>query len=375
MKRIPVALIIALGAGVAINAATSAFAQEENAYPEIEAEVIIDMLSEQGIRSDDMDGEHNNTVLEAEAGVEVLLTEHFSIEGVVLLEPVKDPDAGESNVFEDEGVLVEELAVKYENGPWEAYGGKINPGFNVSLADKVRGIWAEDFSDEYEINEKIGVGGSYTYESGRFGTHSLGASTFFADTTFLSGSLGTSRGRTSRSDGGVSNTQDFSSYLVLLEGQLPETEYEFFRNKPYYKLGYRRLAAGDADGGSDDEQGRIVTLGDNLVADVTSRLEADIMFEFTYIRDFENSGNDNRYYTVGLVNTFDKKWSLAAAYTARNISVPGDSDINDHLLQLTGGYAFGNGVLLEAGWRSTEEDGIDNDIIGMRLRYSFTSAN
>ena len=45
---------------------------------------------------------------------------------------------------------------------------------------------------------------------------------------------------------------------------------------------------------------------------------------------------------------------------------------DDDLFQLTAGYAFANGVQVDAGYRFTDEAGSDKHIVGTRLVYSLS---
>lgn len=330
-------------------------------YPTLSGEVVMELQSEQTVDSDDSSTEHNNTFLRTEVAPTLQLSEHFYIDGVAVLEPLLDFDAGESNFFEDEGVFIEEIKLNFEHGPWGAFAGKFNPGFGIAW-DFGRGIWSEDFAEDYEITERIGFGGSYRFDTEANGSHTLTASTFFTDTTFLSESIGTGRGTTTKSDGGVSNTEDFSSFVVSVDGEdLAGVE------NLYYKLGYRHLAEADADTGGDDEQGVVGTLG--YTFPVSDRVEMDVLGEVVDISNFEAGNNDNRYITANAITTIDEVWNLTVGYTARDIDVDGGSDVDDHLLQISGGYDFGQGTTAEIGWRNTEEAGTDTDIIGGLIRH------
>jgi len=67
----------------------------------------------------------------------------------------------------------------------------------------------------------------------------------------------------------------------------------------------------------------------------------------------------------------DETWNVAASWTGRETDVSGGTDIDDDLFQLSAGYAFENGLQIDAGYRYAEEGGIDTHIIGTLLSYSF----
>ncbi|MBP7903865.1 MAG: DUF481 domain-containing protein [Alphaproteobacteria bacterium] len=334
-------------------------------YPAVSGELILELEGEASLGSDDPEDERDISAFNAEISAELGLSENFYIDTTLVLEPVRDPDPGKDSFFEDEGAYVEELTLNFEYGPWSAFAGKFNPGFDTSW-ERDRGIWTEDFAEDYEITEKIGLGGAYEMESDRFGNHIASASAFFADTTFLSGSLGTSREHVSLEDGGLSNTESLSSYVVTLEGaEIPPIE------TIYYRLGYRHLEAAKEDEGDDDEGGVILRLGNDFAIDVTEHFTADLLTEYTYVEDFEGTDDNNHYFTVSLVNTFYDRLNLAIGFTARKVDSREEPTAHDHLLQVSGGYDFGTGLTAEIGWRNTEEDGVHTDIAGGIVRYTY----
>tara|TARA_R110001592_G_scaffold32162_1_gene112740 strand:+ start:8557 stop:9645 length:1089 start_codon:yes stop_codon:yes gene_type:complete len=331
-------------------------------YPTISGEVVMELQNEYTANSDDpaTDG-YNNIFFRTEVAPTLRFNEHFFIDGVAVLENIQDRDLFESNFFDNEGIFIEEIKVNYENGPLSVFAGKFNPGFGAAW--DFRGIWGEDFAEDYEITEKIGVGANYTFGNDTIGEHTVTANTFFADTTFLSGSLITNRNTLNKNDGGVSNTEDFSSFVVSLQGEdLAGVE------NLYYKLGYRNQDEGDVSAGGDRETGYAVTLGHNFA--VNDHVGMDALVEYVDIDNFEAGTDDKQYLTTSLITTIDNQWNVTASYTARNTDSPsGDSD--DHLFQLSGGYDFGQGTTAELGWRNSEEAGVDTDIVGALIRHTF----
>lgn len=354
-------LYLLTGTILSIGIAAPAMAQQ---YPTISGEVVSELQNEYTYNSDDAStDEYNNIFFRTEVAPTVQLNENFFIDGVAVWEDIQDREPNEDNFFDNEGVFIEEIKINYENGPYAAWAGKFNPGFGIAW-DFGRGIWGEDFAEDYEITEKIGAGAAYTFDTAGFGAHTIAANAFFADTTFLSGSTVTNRDTLDKSDGGVSNTEDLSSFVVSLEGEnLAGVE------NLYYKLGYRHQDEGDVNAGGDDETGYVVTLGHAFP--VTDRVGVDALVEFTDIENFEAGTNDNQYFTASVITTLDDQWNLTTSYTSRDISVDGGSDIEDHLLQISGGYDFGQGTTAELGWRNAEEDGSDSDIIGGLIRHTF----
>ncbi|MFK7839099.1 MAG: hypothetical protein AB8B83_02110 [Bdellovibrionales bacterium] len=359
-KSHKIKLALTTATALSIGYSNTALAQN---YPTLSGEVVMELQNEYTSHSDDETvDEYNNLFFRTEVAPTLQFNENFFIDGVLVWEDIQDREPNESNFLDNEGAFIEELKLNYERGQWSAWAGKFNPGFGIAW-DFGRGIWGEDFAEDYEITEKLGLGGSYTFETQNAGSHTLAANTFFADTTLLSGSVVTKRDTLDKDDGGVSNTEDFSSFVISLEGEnLAGVE------NLYYKLGYRNQDEGDDTGGGDRETGYVATLGH--VFPINERVELDALVEYADINNFDAGTADNRYFTASFVTTIDENWNIAASFTSRDIDDT-DADADDHLLQISGGYDFGQGTTVEIGWRNSEESGDDTDIVGGLVRHIF----
>ena len=342
----------------------TSFADEEKdaqSYPNISGNWLFETQLEHGYKSDNKNNERTNLFGRSELSPTLRLNENFYIDGVLVLEPTKDSKPGTNTFFDQESMFIERLKVNYENGPWGAFAGKTNPNFGIGW-DYGRGIWGEDFAEDYEITQKVGFGGSYTLDTPKAGSHKLTATTFFADHSFLSGTAISRNDRVRLSDGGASNTGDLSSYVVSLEGE-KVANVENLK----YKLGYRHLSKGDASTGG-DENGVIGDVG--YIIPVSDNLQFDTLVEYTKINNFDSNDEDRQYAYANVIARIYQDWNITAGYTARKIEAPSTADVNDHLFQLTGGYDFGNGLTLEAGWRNSEEANVDTNILGGLARYT-----
>lgn len=197
-----------------IAVAGSAAAEDSTSYPKVYGEWIFETQLEHGYNSDDVDGERSNLFGRSEFVPTIELNENFSIDATLVLEPLKDSKAGINTFFDKEGIFAETLKVNYQNGAFGAFAGKFNPDFGIAW-DFGRGIWSEDFAEDYEITQKLGFGATYTVETPESGAHTFAASTFFADTTFLSESIITTVDRVRQSDGGQA-TRKTSHHTFLV---------------------------------------------------------------------------------------------------------------------------------------------------------------
>jgi hypothetical protein len=162
-----------------------------------------------------------------------------------VLEPVADPPPGRDRWFDDEGLFLETLFLRWEWDRFSLHAGKFNPAFGFAWG-LAPGIYGVDFAEDYEITERIGFGGTIEFGNAAVGRHRLGADAFFVDTSPLSRSLLHDRGRTRRSDGGPSNTLSPESFSITLRGggipRLPGLT---------YNLGFANQHRADAGGRSE----------------------------------------------------------------------------------------------------------------------------
>jgi hypothetical protein len=346
-------------------AAETAHAEEENAY--ISAELVLEWQNEYRASSDDPDiDETNNSFVRGELAPTIRLNENWFVDGVLVFEPfdqVGEINAGNDTWFDRNGAFVEELKLNYAAGAFAAWAGKFNPAFGAAW-DFGRGIWSEDFAEDYEITERLGVGASYLFDSETAGAQTLSASTFFTDTSVLSQGWVTDRDDVALNDGGAGNTHSLSSFAMSLSGEALAG----IKNLGYM-LSARYLAEQDKnqDTTTSSERGAAATL--TYAFPVNDNLSIDLFAESAFLRDFGGvKGLDTDYYSASAIATFYTNWNLTVGGTRRHIDDNG-ADRDDDLLQVSGGYDFGNGLTAEVGYRYSHEDDIDTNIGGFLLRY------
>ena len=195
---------------------------EEYEQP-FKAEISLEFQSDWAFRSDDKDEERIDSFVTVDGEFSLRLAPGLEIKALLVFEPVLDPGPGEDRFFGDMGIFAETLYGEYERGDFVFRFGKFGQKFGIAW-DVAPGIWGGDFAD-YELDEQIGVAAEVRFGGKRSGKHAITAGSFFTDTTVLSDSLFTSRGRVRKSDGGPGNTEDFSSFAVALEGsEIPGLE-------------------------------------------------------------------------------------------------------------------------------------------------------
>lgn len=352
MREISFQLAIPLGFGLLF--ATASLGEES--FPRLEAEISIEIQNDNFFDSEDSTAELNDLFTTTEPYLRFRLTPEFSLEAGLVMEPTAAPGPSEDRVFEDHGVYFEQLFLNYETDTFALYGGKFNPSFGTAW-DIAPGIYGADFAEDYELTERIGLGGALN-----LGAHRLSANVFFADTSVLSESAFTNRGRTRQSSGGVSNTQDLSSFSLTLDGG-------DFPGLPGlgYHLGFLHQEAGVSE--TDNEQGFVGGLNGSfpLVEDLTF----EPMVELAFFADGGGLDQDINFVTTGGAIVRDP-WNLSLSYTNRDTEAHAAAltNANDHLFQASVGYAFDFGLGVDVGYRFAEEGNVDSHAFGVLLTYA-----
>ncbi|MEM1166838.1 MAG: hypothetical protein AAGI30_11170, partial [Planctomycetota bacterium] len=213
---------------------------EGESFPRIEGDVIFRIGFNNVYEAEQPRAETLDEFVEMIASPEFRLTEDLSIRSEFRLETTAPPE--EDRRFQDEGLFVRSLYARYAlTDRFAVHAGKFTPSYAIASL-VTPGMYGNNYNKEIELIERVGFGAEYTFGSAASGRHTLSASTFFEDTSILSESLGSNRGRTTLDDGGASNTESFESFTVSLEGtDLPHAP------GFTYKLGFVYEAAGRGD--------------------------------------------------------------------------------------------------------------------------------
>jgi hypothetical protein len=362
MKKYSLPLI----AGICFSQAT--FAQENASdllsfKPSISANLVSELQIEEFYSADNPENDLTRSIFRTEFMPKLNFNENFFLDGNIVFEPVQtSARTSRDSRFENEGAYFKDLKLNAVFGPWAGSIGKFGPNFGKAW-DYGRGIWGEDFAEDYEITQRIGGSLGYSFATEKYGSHTLNGSTFFKDTSLLTESVVTAKGRTRHRSGGVSNTNDFSSYVFSLAGAnaggIESLE---------YMLSYRHQARGDVNTDNKNEHGAAATL--KYTIPVVENLSFDTFGEYANFENYDGSATaDRRYITGSVITRLYKNWNVTTAYTSRQISDIDAATVDDHLFQLTGGYDFGNGFTTEAGYRGTQESSADKNGLGALVRY------
>ena len=348
----------ALCAGVLAMAvqATPASAQD---FPRVSGEAAFEVQNDYHFSSDDPANELDQLSVTVEPEVTVAFTDALSFTAGFVFEVVRDPASGEHHILEDHGLYAEQIFASYRIDSATLMAGKFNPAFGAGW-DAAPGIYGTDFAEDYELTERIGLGGSYALEVGGLGEHTLSAAVFFADTTFLSDSVFTARGDTQESDGGAGNTEMLNNFAIAADGGVPGLD------GVTYHLGFQRQEPGI--------DGNTAQIG--MAAALTGKLEFGSItvapvIEYAYFSGFEGQSGAKRHYITTGVEVAHGPYAASVSHTWRGIREAG-GDENDHLYTVSLGYRFENGISADIGWRRGREAGVTTDTFGTFIGYALT---
>ena len=336
-------------------------ASAEEVTPRIEVEVDIEIQNDGNFSSDDPDNEFNDLFTTTEPAIGVYILPGLSIQSGLVIEPIDNTQPGRNRFFDQHGLFVEQLFLLYEQPAFSLYGGKFNPGFGIAW-DAAPGIYGTEVAeDSYEQTERIGFGGAVNFGGDGiggegFGEHSVAAQTYFADTTFLSESLGEPRGPLRLRDGGPSNTEDLSSFSVTLDGQFPDVF-----GQPGYHLGFLRNEGGRGD--PEDEYGFAAALFGEIPLGEETALAP--IAEYVHLEN-AGAGTADQDIVTGGVTLLYGPWNLALSHSS--IFADGD-DTNQS--QASVGYSFPFGLDVDLGYKHNRVGQVDSHTVGVLFHYAF----
>ncbi len=349
----------ALSAAILLASAPHA-AIAADASPSISGEISFELQNDWNYASDDRENLNNNLSPTVEPSVTFQLSPRWSVFAHAVMEPVGDATKFENRAFEDIGLYMEDLYVEFSGDQVGAKAGKLNPGFGVAW-DRAAGLYGTDLAEDYETSERIGIVGDWRLANGEYGSHTLSAATFFADTTFLSQSALRGRGDNRKEDGGLSNTESFESFVFALNGEkMPSL------GNLGYHLSFRHQAEGE--GNTADEQS-IAAAGFSKF-DLGGDVTFEPLFEAVHQTDQGGTAGTDRLYLTLSGQIGWKGWNVAASWTDRETDTAAATATTDAHFQLSAGYAFDFGLSIDVGWKTSEDGGIETRTLGAVAAYA-----
>ena len=277
------------------------------------------------------------------------------------------PGDKDDKFFEDHPVFIAALTVNYDTENFSAYAGKFNPVVGVNY-HSFPGMYISTLVEHYAIRERIGAVFKVRHDLEDFGRHSLEISSFMADTTFLSDSTVHQRGNTSKEDGGPSNTQRFNSYAISLEG----SDFYSLTNNIVEGLSYRigHAVQAAAETSPRDEIRYSVSVGYKHI--FTRDLTARLMTEHMAINNLNGETSHDRSYNNLAIRFHYKNWFAGTAYTLIDNEADEEGENHDgHVFEGSAGYNFPFGLSVEVGYKRSDEENEEKELLGTLLKYSY----
>lgn len=295
------------------------------------------------VSADDPASEVTDTYLSIDAAFEAAITDRIGAFGGLTLESVSDPV--DTRAFDDMGLYISELGLRFGFGETVLSVGKISPVFAVAW-DAAPGFYGTSLAEDYELSEMIGA----TVDT-PLGTAGgiLSVAIFYADDTSLSNSIGSKRGRNSVAAGGVGNTGKLNNAAVQYTQSFGDTT---------AWIGARHLSAGQGD--VSDETG--------IVSGLTHEFGngLDVIAEVAHFNGAGGTDDDATYATLGAAYGVSD-WTFSASGTVVDVSGAG----NDHMLSVGVDRALSDAVEITAGLARFDVGGAQSTSVGLAAVVSF----
>lgn len=359
MKKQNLVLAVAATSIMALAASHGIAAADE--YPKLSGEVGLEVQNDYNFDSDDPAAEQNELGGTVDLGVAVQFSETVSLNSELTLEAQRDPGPAEDRVFQDHGVAVGVLTLNYDGERFGVYAGKFGPNFALAW-DAAAGLYGTDVAEDLELADFLGAGGYVNFGETASGSLTGSASVFFTDTTILSESFITNRGRTRQAAGEPGNTESPESFAIALDGEeVPGLD------GLRYHLGYAFLSA---DNASTEHRFAIAAeWGYELDNGVT----LIPLLEYGYFANADSNANESRNYFTGSLGAEWGNWNAGLAYTGKVVTISGNGngDSYDDQVSLSVGYTWENGLGLDVGYKHNRTAGVATQTIGALLSYGF----
>jgi hypothetical protein len=340
-------------------------------YPNISGRALLEARLDRVTASDKKDMSDNNGKLHMNSTFALNFNKNWSLINSWIFEPLNNRDNNNPERYRNilsnrgvnvdgEGLFVEEIKGQFENEDARLFFGKFNPSFGSAFRKEKRiGVFVTDFTQDYELTEKIGFGVSALLENAE-----LTVSTFFNDTSGLSNSMISKRGRTKTGNGIAGNTSTPSSFSLSLEGQ------DLFGVEDlFYNFGYRSLSVENIEGRA-DETGFVG--GVEYLIPVGLHTSIIPFVEVVNINNWSGEVDRNvNFSTVALIAKYSS-WTISISNVIRDIRQKNSiGNVTDSQMQYSIGYKFKNNLVLDVSKVKLEENNSKADLIGANISYLY----
>ena len=336
------------------------------------------------------DGEISDAYTHSHFGIGKSLTNNIFLKSVLMLHGGKASNSlsshggspkvisngtDEDKFFSATPLTVEQLNLNYHfnDDKMNIYVGKFNPEVGVNLFT-FPGMYG--WMPTETIIEKVGLGFEARNNFGNFGEHSINASKFRSDRSFLSDSWIRSRGQTTSSTEALANTSGLESYAVSYTGsnftQAPLDKFS-------YRIGYAHQDKGTKGSAFDSSRNTMVPAQDEerysaaitYRQDLTPDTKLNLVAEKMRIDNYGSISNFDKYQNNFGVSINYKQWEVASTY-ARIKHMSPDSWHHDlgNVFAASIGYQVNDEIMIRLGCQNSDTYGNVNDRCGLQFSYA-----
>ncbi len=253
--------------------------------------------------------------------------------------------------FNKYDIFFEELNFEYKEDQFLFGLGKFNPTFGTAYDKaKYHGVLDTRIVDNYELVEKIGF-----YVAMNLPMFNLRFNSFFNDKSLLSASLFDHRNknRVNRRPGNTNKLNNFSLTS------------DFTINDLKFNLGIKRLSVKGKDERA--EKGYVIGV-EKLIEETPSGFGFIPFTEFSYIEDYNGMKNRDKFFTTLRIPVYYGSWSIIGTYSTSFDKEKSFKNYIDYLAQITIGYKFENGIMLDVSKTIGKESYKDGDPVKIANR-------
>lgn len=320
----------------------------DGAKPEFNANLTVEIADLVVFEAQAPEQELNDASATIEGDLSLVFPGGAGLRSTITLEPATDAEG--DRFFQDFGLYAEELHLFGPIGEGEWRIGKFNLDFGLAN-DAAPTLFGDEIVDDYELTERIGVAVEIPLVPGQ-DEPALTAAVFTADSTPLSDSVGTRRGRLHRRDGGVSNTGAPDSAMLGLAGNSGGTA---------YSAGLRYQSAGRGD--EADEYGGVLGLTHEVRL---AGLDTVLLGEAAYFPHFDGEREPAAFVTLGAAVALGE-FALSAVLGQHW----DDGSSEGRLATVELDYELSDTVTISAGYRFLNDEGQTSHSAGLQLTFEF----
>jgi len=251
-----------------------------------------------------------------------------------------DPRGGGSRTFENFGITLPELNLKYSYGNNSFVAGKFTSNFGTAWRWN-QGIFIHNIASNYGLFDKLGLAFVTRYgDVKKTGLYNFSLSTFTNDRKNFDNALFHRRESDSKSQGLAGDTRSLKSYTLATDINFEFSEDE----KLSYHLAYANLAINkemSAIKNAKIKNQNGYVFGINYIFPIVKKLNAETLIEYARISNINgNTDISNKFLTTNLIFKYNKKYSLMLGNSKNKIKNKLISRSYSNASEINLGYEF-----------------------------------